>query len=98
MRDCELRGREVGVQIVQDREQPLRRFVTLGGERLDARPSHADECKLGGDKKSVRENKYDDEEYLENRGQDCRRFGSHTGFSNKNEKGQTSRVIHLRKV
>src|SRR5215207_4343587 len=72
--------------------------MTLGCERLDTRAADAYKSKLSGDKKTVGNHQRDHQKYLES----CRENGwgleNRVCFSGgKEEKSQTSGVVHVQK-
>ena len=66
-RDAELRGGDVGVEVVEQTEQAARAAVAGGGERLDARASDADEGELRGDEEAVGDDQKKDDENADER-------------------------------
>jgi hypothetical protein len=55
-RDAELRGRDVGVQLVEQGDEKARAPVPRLDHHLDAGAPHADEGELDGDEEAVGQN------------------------------------------
>jgi hypothetical protein len=59
-RDAELRSRDVGVEVVEEAEEPPRGAVAVRGQRLDARAADADQCELRGHEEPVEQDEEED--------------------------------------
>lgn len=64
-RNAELRGRDIGVEIVYQTEQTFSSPVACISESCDTRAAHSDKGELGGDKKPVGKDEKENEKDIE---------------------------------